>query len=346
MGRVAIIGAGVTGLVAAHTLHSIGTEVSLFEKSRGVGGRTATRWHDLPDGRRVYLDHGAQYLKAESPTMSRYLHELLPTGDLVDIGRPVWVFNGDGTITEGDPHQNSAPKWVYRQGVATFAKLIAQVGGLDVRLNTRVGKLVAGTQGYTLLDEFNKELMSADQVLITVPSGQAAELLEASQIPRLEAAQLAEILRNAKYRRCITVIFGVERVLTERPYYALVNTDRQHPVSWIGMEHAKPGHVPAGHSVVIAQMAGQYSAENWDEQPASVIAEVAEMVSTVLGEDLRAPDWTEYQKWRYALPDQTVSEQTLNGVVPGLWFAGDWGRGGRVHLAAQVGYEIAQRLRG
>ena len=56
---VAIVGAGIAGLVAARTLRDHGLDVRIFEKSRGVGGRMATRRTD--DGS---FDHGAQYFTA------------------------------------------------------------------------------------------------------------------------------------------------------------------------------------------------------------------------------------------------------------------------------------------
>ncbi len=41
--RVAVIGAGIAGLVTARTLADHGIEVCVFERSRGVGGRGANR---------------------------------------------------------------------------------------------------------------------------------------------------------------------------------------------------------------------------------------------------------------------------------------------------------------
>ena len=38
---IAIIGAGLSGLSAANTLHAAGYSVQLFDKSRGSGGRMA-----------------------------------------------------------------------------------------------------------------------------------------------------------------------------------------------------------------------------------------------------------------------------------------------------------------
>ena len=57
MPTVAIVAAGMSGLACARTLTDQGYAVTVFEKSRGVGGRMATRrtQHDIT------FDHGAQY---------------------------------------------------------------------------------------------------------------------------------------------------------------------------------------------------------------------------------------------------------------------------------------------
>ena len=54
MTKIAIIGAGLSGLTAAHDLKEH-ANVTLYEKSRGVGGRLATRRAEP-----FSFDHGAQ----------------------------------------------------------------------------------------------------------------------------------------------------------------------------------------------------------------------------------------------------------------------------------------------
>jgi predicted NAD/FAD-dependent oxidoreductase len=54
---VAVVGAGISGLTCARTLADYGLPVTVFEKSRGVGGRMATRRSDNV----AAFDHGAQY---------------------------------------------------------------------------------------------------------------------------------------------------------------------------------------------------------------------------------------------------------------------------------------------
>jgi renalase len=276
--------------------------------------------------------------------MHDFLHNILPTDDLVDIARPVWAFDAANRIREGDPEQNRTPKWTYRQGLSTLGNLIVQAGDLEVRTNVRVSHLKWVEHQYQLIDENGANLGTYEQVLVAIPAGQAAELIEKSDLPIIERISLTDALRRAQYRRCITVALGYGQMIQKRPYYALVDTSRKNPLSWLAFEHDKPGHVPAGHSVIVAQMAGGYSLERWDADQPVVISEIADQVSTLLGEDLRRPDWTEFHKWRYSLPDKTLSEIEPNICMRGLWFAGDWSPGGRVHLAAQVGHEVAMRM--
>ena len=56
---IAIIGTGIAGLSAAQTLHAAGQEIQLFDKSRGSGGRMASKRSDIGN-----LDLGAQYFTA------------------------------------------------------------------------------------------------------------------------------------------------------------------------------------------------------------------------------------------------------------------------------------------
>jgi len=57
-----VIGAGVSGLIAARTAQANGARVLVLDKGRGVGGRLATRRTDSG-----VFDHGAQFFTARDP---------------------------------------------------------------------------------------------------------------------------------------------------------------------------------------------------------------------------------------------------------------------------------------
>lgn len=58
--RVAVVGAGLAGLVAAERIAAGGAAVTVFEKSRGLGGRLATRRSEAGS-----FDHGAPVVHCE-----------------------------------------------------------------------------------------------------------------------------------------------------------------------------------------------------------------------------------------------------------------------------------------
>lgn len=346
--HVAIVGAGMAGLAAGRRLAGQGHEVVVYEQSRDLGGRASTR--------RVYgcvLDDGAQYVKTpdDAPAVRRLLLEELPREGLIDISRPVWVFDRAGRVAPGDPAQNAEPKWTYAAGLETLAKRLAH--GLAVRRETRVARLQRHGAGYRLWDAAGRELDQAARVLLAIPAAQAGELLRASEVaPARRDAALAQ-LSTVSYRALLSIALGYAQpplgtiyaggtAREPRPYYALVNTDRGHDVSWLAFENDKgPARVPPGTLALIAQMGAAFSAARFDEPAERLAAGAAVAVSALLAVDLRHPAWHDVTRWRYALPDATCSLAALNQDHQGLFCAGDYVAGGRVHLAIQAGLDVA-----
>ncbi len=342
MSSIAIIGAGSSGLAAAHVLQDAGHTATVFEKSRGVGGRAATRRH-----KGFIYDHGAQYIKGESNSISNtFITKRFRTPDLLNITQPVWTFDSAGHIQEGDPQQNAAPKWTYRSGLTTLAKRMAE--GLTIHLNTRIGQIQQLARGWRLVDTNQQMVGEYAQLLITLPAPQAVELLQASQLePSLQEIAI-HALSVAHYNPLISVMLGYRPTPKQRPYYALVNADKAHPISWLAWEHEKDAtRVPEGCGLLIAQMAPQYSRDHWKQPDAqSVINDVAHQVATLIAEPLTTPIFTDIQHWLYALPTTRADAATLNkqALSHGLAFCGDAFVGGRVHLALEHGVQVAQNI--
>src|SRR6266699_6069969 len=159
MSSVAVIGAGCSGLAAAHELRGAGYVVTIFEKSRDVGGRAATR-----EQQGFIYDHGAQYIKGASPLSDDLITERFRLADLIDIGKPVRICDGEGHIQEGDPIQNAQPKWNYRSGLNALP--VSMALGLDIRQQTGIGHLQQNVIGWRLFDESGQHAGEFDRVLI------------------------------------------------------------------------------------------------------------------------------------------------------------------------------------
>ncbi len=340
MTTIAIIGAGMSGLAAAHTLQDAGHTVTLFEKSRGVGGRAAARKRDG-----FIYDHGAQYFRGGSEPSNEWVTKRFLTQDLLDIAKPVWIFDGDGHIGEGDSKQNADPKWSYRSGLTSLAKRMAE--GLDVRLETLVGRIQQRNTGWTIFRADGESLGNFDKLLISIPATQAVGLIEGSGFTNEQGKAIIQELDRAKYNPLISVMLGYKPTPQTRPYYALVNTDKKHPISWLAWEHEKAlERVPEGAGLLIAQMAPDYSRAHRETPQDVLFQDVAQHVSTLLHEQLTEPIFTDVQYWRYALPTEKADADALLAItLPiGLAFCGDAFVGGRAHLALEHGIHVAQRL--
>ncbi len=338
MQHIAIIGAGMAGLAAAQRLTRRGIACTIYEQSRGVGGRVATR--RVANCR---IDHGAQVVKAPTPELrALVVASVDPNGaPAYTIDRPIWVFDCAGNLAEGDPEQNAEPMWGWRSGITALGKAMAL--GLDLRLETPVASIAQreSPAAYALFDDVGRVIGTASAVLFTPPAPQTAAILAASTIGEpLREALLAELGR-ASYRRCISVTFAYQQRLSP-PWYALLNTDRQHPITWLACEHQKAGHAPPGLSLLTAQMSHDWSMAHWDTFNPE---DVHQLIAKLIGPELDAPLWSDVQRWRYALPTSHADVARLNSTGSGLYFAGDYTTGlGRVHLAVESGWQVADLI--
>jgi hypothetical protein len=343
MSRLAVIGAGVAGLAAAWSLRTVPAEVTVYEKSRGFGGRAATR------GRYgVRYDHGANFFRPSSERVERLVHEELPTDDLVAIDRPVYTFDETGAVAEPDREGGEGRKWTYRQGISTLGKLLARESPAVVQRETRIVRLERRKERWTVASDDGESFGPFDAVLLTPPAPQTADILRTSRFDAALQETLVGGLEAADYNAQFTVVLAYDRAI-RRPggCYGLVNDDGGHPLAWIGFEHDKPGHVPDGASVLVVQTAPAWTARHLEGDPDNVMPDAKTMAASVLDTDLRRPSWYDTQRWRYSHPASPADADALaGGRKAGLFFAGDFVAGkGRVGRALETGLAAGRRIR-
>lgn len=344
--EVCIVGAGLAGVGVAYGLRNEPVEVTILEKSRGVGGRAATR---RKHGCRY--DHGANYIKDGDDRTDELVRELGQQG-LVDIEEPVWTFDADGEISPGD--RRAAHKWTWTEGITQFAKRVLDRTDATVHRTTRVDGLTRTADGWTLSDTDGTDHGPFEAVVLTPPAPQTADLLASTSVDDAVASETAaatldrstEAVREVPFRTIRTVVLQYPFEI-DRPYYALVNTDREHPVGWLARESCKDGHIPDGESLLVAQMAPDWSTAHYDDSLDSAADEVAGMVAELLDDDrLAEPGWVDDQGWRYALPDAGLDDGIAADLrEQSLFLAGDWLVGeGRAHRAFWNGVDAAERI--
>lgn len=343
MDRLAIVGAGVSGLATAWALRTENVEITVFEKSRGYSGRAATRRRDG-----LCYDHGANYFKLHSDELESIVQEQLPSDELVAIERDVWTFDAAGTIQEGDPASNADAKWTYRRGINTIGKLLAADASAEVQRQTRVQRLVQDVQAWTVYEDGGDTLGTFDGVVLTPPAPQTERLVRDSALESGLQSQLLDGLQAAAYTSQFTIVLGYDRAI-ERPgdFYALLNADRNHPIAWLSFEEDKPGHVPEGQSVLILQMAPGWTETHFDDDHDTLVAEAVDRAGDLLSADCADPAWTDHQRWRYALPTAAANRERLRDAEDAhLFVTGDALVGeGRVNRVLEAGLRCAERIR-
>ncbi len=328
--RVAIIGAGISGLAAAQTLSNHDVEVVVFEKSRGVGGRLATRRADV-DGTAVQFDHGAQYFTVRDDRLARAVCGWTHRGVVAPWnGRIVELAAGGRVVQEKD----SQPRYVGVPNNNAIAKVMAE--HLEVITDTPVESLHRRGDRWQLRGVNQGLLGTFDIVITACPAPQAAALLppDCSITPTVAAVSMVP---------CWSVMLRAGG-LNELPFDgAFINNG---PLSWIARDDAKPGRpVPdsanASRSNWVLHASVGWSREHLEESPVAVTHQLLQSFAQITGQTIGSVDHAVAHRWRYANVTDPIEDRYLMDHALNLGACGDWCGGPRVEGAFLSGQAVA-----
>jgi predicted NAD/FAD-dependent oxidoreductase len=294
-----VVGAGIAGIACARTLAQAGHQVTVFEKSRGAGGRMSTR--DTEFGS---FDHGTQYFTVRD---ARFEKALASTPGLI---RPwsastVRILDSLGRVVASALPPKEA-HWVATPGMNALVRHRAQP--LD-----DAGQLLAQTQVTRIEpDALHPELWQLqtegegasshvhsgfDTVVLAVPAEQAHALLVSSQQSPALAAQIAPV----NVAPCWTLMIAFPQV--PQPTLPLLgphwNAARSthHRIAWLARESSKPGRSQIERWTV--QASPEWSERHLEDDAERVKAKLIKAFSEVTG--IRAePPYAEVHRWRFA----------------------------------------------
>jgi len=324
MTRVAVIGAGLSALVFARALGDA-AEIRLFEKSRGCGGRMATRRHDS-----FQFDHGAQFFTARSESFKSFLQPWLEAGVVARWDARFVEFEGD-RVTARRRWSGEHPHYVAVPGMNALARALGE--GLDVELCTRVGDICGAGGGWQLRDEAGHDLGRFDWVVSSIPATQAAALMPA------EFAHLP-VVDDCSMPGCYALMLGFVQPLALAWDAALV---KESAISWISVDSSKPGRTAC--SSLLVQASNRWAEANMELDDSAVITQLVAETGRVIGQDVGRADHVNLHRWRYANPGQRQGAQSLVDAGHRLAAFGDWCIQGRVESAFLSGLDAARRIR-
>jgi predicted NAD/FAD-dependent oxidoreductase len=321
--RVAVIGAGIAGLTAARTLQDQGHMVTVFEKSRGPGGRAATRRIN-----ELQFDHGAQYFTARDPAFRRAVAAWRERGLVTTWHGRIGRVGHDGI----KPEERKQERFVGVPAMNAIGKHLA--ADLTIHTGVRVAPPQRSHGEWRLRSETGETLGGFDLLVVAVPAPQARALVT-SGAPNL-AARVASI----RYAPAWTLMLAFDTKNT-LPYDGLFFDGDE--IGWAARNSSKPGR--SGNTWVI-HAAPAWTRTRCDEPMETVARELREAFVDRVGLDRMHPVAQITHLWRYSLAENPLEAGALWDPDLGLGLCGDWCQGARIEGAFLSGQAMAGRILG
>jgi renalase len=297
--------------------------VTIFEKSRGVGGRMATRRTD--EG--LQFDHGAQYFTVRDERFEQHVH--------------TWVENGfaapwEGricTLTRGNIEwkESTTPRFVGVPGMSAICRHLAEE--LNIRFRTQVIAPKLADDYWELRDEHGNQLGEFDYVIISAPAPQTTQLLG-------DAPNLQQQARTITMNGCWAAMLSFDRSLGLPFDGAFVHDS---PLSWIARNDSKPQRGGNRESWVL-HASPEWTTERIESNPDDVLPAMLNAFWEATGSPSREPNFVTVHRWRYAIPPQTLESRCLFDSQRKIGACGDWCNGPRVEGAFLSGMPMADQV--
>ena len=311
--KTAIIGAGVAGVTCARRLKDAGLEPVVFEKSRGLGGRVATR--RAPGG--LCFDHGAQFMTARSEAFRAMIE-----GGGAQAWRPQ---RAAMSKQRGDP---AGPWLVGAPAMNSFLKPYA--ADLDIRFGTAVAAVRPSGRRWEVLTAPVVSGGVFDLVICTAPAPQTKAL--AACAPEVEAGAAA-----AETAPCWAAM-----VAFETPYAPGFDVMRsaEGDLAWLARNASRPGRAaqPDGW---VAHASPEWSLGHLEHDKGAVVKKLLGLMREALPGPLPAVSFADAHRWRYAMTTRPLGDPYAANMARTFFAAGDWRLGARVECAFESGAAAA-----
>ncbi len=313
--RVAIIGAGLTGLTAASLLRDAGVEITVFDKSRGLGGRLSTR--RTRSG--FQFDHGAQYLSGTDAGYQAFLATLVEHGAAMP-----WASDEAQQRIVGLP------------GMSGIAKHLAK--GIDVTTEVEISTLQKTDPGWVVEGEI------FDRVICTVPAPQAQRLVPDAQMK----AQLGAVTMDPNLTLMVAFSQDVKAPFNTR-------RDADQDIAWLALDSSKPDRTTvqnlaaqnlAAQSVTgqtwVAQASLAWSQAHLELEKDEIATRMLPLVCQALNADPNDALYVAAHRWRYAFASAPLGQAFI--ASDGLYVGGDWALSHQAEGAWLSGRAMAQAV--
>lgn len=316
--QVSIIGAGLSGSALAHLLQQQDfNQMKVYDKSRGRGGRMATkrlRWG--------HMDMGAQYFTAKSKIF-RHVTRLWQRDGWIEPWPFVPLAEHNQVLTRSPDTQT---RYVATPDMNSLCKHLLKGAALEV--NCKITKIGRVDGHWYLFDEHRELVAKSPYLVLTCPLEQSRALL--TDLP-----QVLTQLPTFAHLPCWSVGIATKGHVDDVVQGIFAEGD----LSWVSRQSAKPQRQKDGDLWSI-QFSAAWSESQQSSDSQSIIKYAFEQLKhRLINSQLCTHDFHLVEGyghfWRFARPEPnaTVPQRPLCIPELGLIIAGDWCYGGRVEGA-------------
>ena len=337
---VAVIGAGISGLAVAGRLRQAGLQVVVIEKSRGVGGRAATRRVEVAPGVQVPVDHGAQFFTARDIRFQRQVERWEQEGICFPWSEGFWTWK-EGRLHTPDPQWNDT-RYACREGMSRLGKYLAE--GIEVIREFQVDSVVRdeGLWTLTATPAHPASPVAARALFLSAPPPQALKLAG----EHLSAEQRA-LVERISCEPCVAVIARYPEGTELPPWRGIQVRDPESRLSWMAWDSSRRAKTHATAPIAVLHGSAVFS-RRWlnasKEELTMAGRELLDDAAMIGGSWMGSPLEFAVHRWRYAHsegPNAPGGFLRADTASP-LYLIGDGLNGGRVEGAWLSGIAAAE----
>lgn len=321
--RIAIIGAGISGLTLAQKLKSH-ADVVVYEKARGVGGRMSTRYVDP-----FYFDHGTQCFTTRTKEFQAFLHPYMKDKTIAEwSGKVINLEIGkkESKRLWFEPHLVAAPN------MNSLCKKLAD--GLDIRVSIEVVPLAKKQfSTWTLQDKQGNILGEYDWVTSTAPPAQTLELFQAA-LPDNSS------LHKTRMQGCYSLMIGFNKPWDKKWIAAKVHNN---PIKWISVNSTKPGRSKEV-TAIVAHSGNNWSDEHIDDDMQEAQKFLVERFEAVTGISTANANFISMHRWKYAIVKEIEKPGFYFDPMQGIAATSDWTSTSRIEEVWSNANRLADRI--
>lgn len=304
--QVAIIGAGMAGITAARSLTAAGYAVQVFEKSRGSGGRLASKRSEMG---RVNL--GAQAFHTDNSVFLEELQRWQQAG---------WV----------EPTAVDHSHWTGTPYMSALTRNL--LGDINTQFACEIRSLSHNSNGWLLHDQNQQAYGPFQHLIVAIPAPQAAVLLANC------APELAKQAACVEMQPVWMVALGFKQPIELTAALAQLHNNA------IAAVFHTPQSTEHPMQTLMLRANEQWSSAHLEDKPEQVIDALTASFTTLLDRPLPIADSAFAHRWRFALGALPTPLSLLSDQQRGLYIAGDWCGYGDVYSAWHSGRQAAQQV--